>query len=122
MVFLYNFTAMKINGVSINVNLILLTFSKSWSCFIIFAIMLGCNKTSGPEKTKISIESTTQSNAQVKVSRYTGLDDMPIFNSKTDSAGTGTFEIILQRPMFVTIQIGEKWGELYLSPGDELVI
>ncbi len=83
--------------------------------------LLGCKHTEG-DKAKITIRSRSQLNAAVKVIHYIDLGQRTIAEFKTDSTGFGSFEIILQKPMFVNIQIGEKYGEIYLAPGYDLQI
>lgn len=96
--------------------------SKTWLLFIILHfVILGCNNNE-TGKAKITIKSTTQPSAEVKISLYTGLDQVTIGESKTDSTGNSSFEVTLQKPMFAIIQIGKKYGEVYLSPGYDLHI
>jgi hypothetical protein len=83
--------------------------------------LLGCKHTED-DKAKITIRSQSQLNAPVKVIHYIDLGQRTIAESKTDSTGFGSIEIILQKPMFVNIQIGEKYGEIYLAPGYDLQI
>lgn len=84
-------------------------------------IVIGCND-KVTDKAKVEIKSTTQPNAEVKISFYNALDQVTISESKTDSIGNSSFEVILQKPMFALIQIGNKYGEVYLSPGYDLRI
>lgn len=83
--------------------------------------LFGCKHTGG-DKAKITIRSRSQTNAEVRVIHYAALGQRTIAESKTDSTGFGSFEIILQKPMFVNIQIGEKYSEIYLAPGYDLQI
>jgi thiol-disulfide isomerase/thioredoxin len=96
--------------------------TKIWRWFAILSfVVLGCN-TKENDKATITIKSTTQLNADVKVSLYKNLDDTTLIESKTDSTGLSSFEVTLQKPIFVVFQIGKKYGEVYLSPGYNLVI
>lgn len=88
---------------------------------IALLFLFGCEHTEG-DKAKITIRSRSQLNAAVKVIHYIELGQRTIGESKTDSTGSSSFEIILQKPMFVNIQIGEKYGEIYLAPGYDLQI
>lgn len=91
------------------------------SLAVLAFVILGCKK-GEHEKAKITIRSTTQLNAAVKVSLYNNLDQTTLVESKTDSMGNSSFEVTLQGPMFAIIQIGRKYGEVYLSPDYDLVI
>lgn len=88
---------------------------------ILYFVLIGCGNKEN-DKATITIKSTTQLNAEVKISQYSNIDRVTLYESKTDSSGNGTFELVLQKPMFVTIQIGKKYGEVYLSPGYNLHI
>jgi thiol-disulfide isomerase/thioredoxin len=87
----------------------------------IFAIQ-GCDNTNGDGFSKISIRKATQHNAAVIVSIFNNLEPTTLVESKTDSMGNCSFKIPTQGPMYVSIQIGEKYGEVYLEPGYELTI
>ncbi len=92
--------------------------SKIWLLLIILnVVMIGCNENN---KVKIRIKST-QPNAEIKISLYT-LEQVIIHESKTDSLGNSSFEVTVQRPMFANIQIGKKYGEVYLASGYDLAI
>lgn len=96
--------------------------SKTWLLFIILNfVLIGCNNTE-TTKVKIGIKSTTQPNSEVKISSDNALDQVTISESKTDSIGNSSLEVTLQKPMFALIQIGNKYGEVYLSPGYDLLI
>lgn len=97
-------------------------FIKTWRWLIILHfIILGCNSKEA-DKVKISIKSTTQPNAEVKISQYVALELVIISEARTDSIGNSFLELSLQKPVFAIIQIGEKYGEVYLSPGYDLLI
>lgn len=96
--------------------------SKLCFCFLIVHITLsGCGDKDS-NNTKITIDSKTQANAAVRLFYNSNFDEKTLLETKTDSAGYSAFELTLQKPMFVIIKIGEKFGELYLSPGDNLHI
>lgn len=97
-------------------------FSRIFLLLSIPILFLLCCKHTEGDKAKITIRSRSQLNAEVKVIRYIDLGQRTIGESKTDSTGSSSFEIILQKPMFVNIQIGEKYGEIYLAPGYDLQI
>jgi thiol-disulfide isomerase/thioredoxin len=95
---------------------------KTWLYFLLLHLALqGCNERES-NKATISIKSKTQLNAPIKIYHSNYLDDTILIESKTDSVGGSSFELPLSKPMFVTIQIGEKYGELYVSPGDNLQV
>jgi len=96
-------------------------FSKNCILFIVYFLILGCNNKE-TDKAKITIKSTTQASVNVKVSLYSALDQVTIGESKTDSLGNSSFEVTLQKPIFAIIQIGNKYAEVYLSPGSDLHI
>jgi hypothetical protein len=50
------------------------------------------------------------------------LDKISLGESTTDSAGNSSIEIALYRPTIALIQIGQKYGEVYLAPGYHLLI
>jgi len=98
------------------------TLSKTWRWFAILSfIMLECH-TKENDKATITIKSTTQFNAAVKVNLLKNLDETKLIESKTDSTGFTSFEVTLHKPILLGIQIGKKYGEVYLSPGYNLVI
>jgi len=84
-------------------------------------IIPGC-KDQETNKAKIEIKSTTQASAKVKISFLNALDQVTISESKTDSTGFCSFDVALDKPMLSLIQIGNKYGEIYLSPGYDLHI
>jgi thiol-disulfide isomerase/thioredoxin len=86
-------------------------------CFIV----QGCN-TKTNNKAIITIRSKTQLNEDITVSQNNGLEYVTLVESKTDSSGHSSFEVALQKPLFVTIQIGEKYGEVYLVPGYDITV
>jgi len=96
-------------------------FSKTgvWLIILHF-VMLGCDSKEN-DKAKITIKST-QHNAVVKISLYNNLDQVTLIESETDSVGNSLFELTLQKPMFTYIQIGNRYGEVYLSSGYNLLI
>ena len=84
-------------------------------------ILSGCN----PEPNKgatITIKSATQPNSAVKISVIKNLDELILAEAATDSAGNSSFELALNQPTIALIQIGEKYGEVYLAPGYRLLI
>ena len=96
--------------------------SKTCLCFAIQSfIILGCN-TKENDKATITIKSITQLNADVKISLYKNLDQTTLIESKTDSTGFSSDEVTLHKPILVLVQIGKKYGEVYLCPGFDLVI
>ena len=96
--------------------------SKTWLWFAILSLIaLECN-TKENDKATITINCTTQFNAAVKVNLFKNLDQTKLIESKTDSAGFTSFEVTLHKPIFLGIQIGKKYGEVYVSPGYNLVI
>ena len=97
-------------------------FSKAWRWLIIlYLVVQGCNNKEA-DKVKITIKSITQPNAEVKISQYVALELVAMSESKTDSIGKNSLELPLQKPVFAIIQIGKKYGEVYLSPGYDLLI
>jgi thiol-disulfide isomerase/thioredoxin len=96
--------------------------SKTWLNIVLLVLALqGCNDRV-TNKATVSIKGKTQLNAPIKISRSKYLVDTTLYESKTDTAGSGSFELPLSKSMFVTIQIGEKYGELYVSPGYNLLV
>ena len=90
---------------------------------IVFAcLLLGCSSKETRSSATITIYSTTQTNAEVKISRFSLLEQTTLFTSRTDSTGYCTFEMPVDTPMFAQIQVGERYGEVYLSPDSELTI
>ena len=81
----------------------------------------GCNPEDKKEVT-ITIKSATQPNSAVKISVRRNLDQMTLAEAATDSAGNSSFELALNEPTSALIQIGEKYGEIYLAPGYRLLI
>ena len=98
------------------------TPAKTWLYVLLLLLALqGCNNKNS-NKATVTIKSKTQLSAPIKLSRPNYLDDTTLLESETDTTGSGTFDLALTKPMFVTIQIGEKYGELYVSPGYNLQV
>jgi len=96
--------------------------SKTWLGLVILPFLfIGCTNKENDTAT-ITIKSKTQLNEEVKISLYTNIDQVTLYESKTDSVGHCSFVLPLKKPMFVTIQIGKKYGEVYLSSGYDLQI
>lgn len=95
--------------------------SKTSLCLFALAfILLGCNPE--PNKATITIKSATQPNSRVKISVLKNLDQLTLAEAATDSAGNSSFELALTQPTIALIQIGEKYGEVFLAPGYKLFI
>lgn len=83
-------------------------------------LIIGCNEKES-NNAVITITST-QPHVDVIVSRYQNLYRDTLVLSKTDSLGVSKFELPVNESMLILFQIGKKYGEVYLSPGDKLVI
>lgn len=94
---------------------------KNQLCLTVVLLLLAACGARENDKAKIIITST-QARADILITRIHTLKSDTLLTSKTDSVGSCTFEIPVTKPMFVIIQIGKKYGEVYLSPGDDLVI
>lgn len=86
-----------------------------------YSLIIGCDNEM-KDKVKITIKSKSQLKEKIVVSRDINLDQDTLIEAKTDSLGNSSFDVSLQKPIFATIQIGRKYGEVYLSPGYDLVI
>lgn len=84
-------------------------------------ILSGCNPQHA-RTARITIRSTTQPNSAVKISVVRTLDKTSLFETTTDSVGNCSFEMTLRTPTIALIQIGKKYGEVYLAPGYALLI
>jgi thiol-disulfide isomerase/thioredoxin len=99
-----------------------MSLSKIFLCVAALSLVLtGCNPDQD-NKVTITIKSTTQLNSPVKISVIKNLDQVTLFETATDSAGNSTFEVALDQPTTALIQIGKKYGEVYLAPGYRLLI
>lgn len=84
-------------------------------------MLTGCSHE--PDKmATITIKSATQPNSAVKLSLIKNLDQLTLVEAETDSAGNSSFEVLLNHPTIALIQIGKKYGEVYLAPGYKLLI
>ena len=84
-------------------------------------MLTGCSHE--PDKmATITIKSATQRNSAVRLSLIKNLDQLTLVEAETDSAGNSSFEVPLNHPTIALIQIGEKYGEVYLAPGYKLLI
>lgn len=88
---------------------------------IVILIILSCNDKE-EDKTRITIKTNTQPDSEVKLSSYNLIEQITIYESKTDSIGSSSFELVLKKPMFLLMQIGDKYSEVYLAPGYDLLI
>ena len=84
-------------------------------------ILSGCNPEPDNSVT-ITIKSLTQQNSAVKVSVMRNFDHLTLVETTIDSAGNSSFELDLNEPTIALIQIGKKYGEVYLAPGYRLFI
>ncbi|HEU5145973.1 MAG TPA: TlpA disulfide reductase family protein [Chryseosolibacter sp.] len=84
-------------------------------------VALGC-ATEQNNKATLTIKSTTQPNSKVTINVLKNLDKINLAESTTDSAGNSSVEIPLDKPTIALIQIGEKYGEVYLAPGYDLLV
>lgn len=99
-----------------------MSLSKIFLCAAaLSSVLIGCNSEKDTRAT-ITIKSTTQLNSAVKLSVIKNLDQLTLFETATDSAGNSSFELALNQPTISLIQIGEKYGEVYLAPGYRLLI
>lgn len=89
---------------------------------VLMCVIVGCTTKPDHKKVKITIQSTNQLNAEVKLSREMFLERTILLESRTDSNGHCSIELTVQKPMFVLIQIGERYGELHLAPDYDFVI
>ncbi len=90
---------------------------------ILILVVFGCvTKDHNENKVRIQINSKTQLNAEVKLSSYTLIDQTMLTESKTDSSGFCLVELTIQEPTFALIQIGKKYGEVFLSPGYNITV
>lgn len=83
--------------------------------------LFACNHEDSKTAT-ITIKSTTQPNSAVKVSVIKNLDRLTLAEAATDSAGNSSFELAINQPTIALIQIGKKYGEVYLAPGYKLLL
>lgn len=86
-----------------------------------FVLLSACNSKQDNSAT-ITIKSTTQQNAAVRISVIRNLDQITLLETTTDSAGNCSFELPLDQPTTAIIQIGKKYGEVYLAPEYRLLI
>ncbi len=85
---------------------------------VLYVVFIGCTK-KDQDKVQITIHGGEQ-NSEVRLSIEKNLIDTVLFKSQTDSLGQCKIELNLHEPMFVLIQIGKKYAELYLAPGYDL--
>lgn len=85
-------------------------------------VLLLCCNPAPDDIATITIKSNSQQNSAVKISVPKYLGQTTLFETTTDSAGYSSFEIALSRPTIALIQIGKKYGEVYLAPGYKLQI
>ena len=79
----------------------------AWVLIVALSIVVTACSKKDSGKAKITIRSSTQANAEVKITLLDALDQITISESKTDSSGNSSFEIELQKPVFATIRIGK---------------
>lgn len=89
--------------------------------FLLIPLILGCSKTPST-KVRISIIDSIQSEVPVKITQSTGIGETIITEGVLDSTGRFTTLFDLERPTLAIIQIGQKYGELYLEAGYDLCI
>ncbi|GAB2772032.1 TlpA disulfide reductase family protein [Rhabdobacter roseus] len=83
-----------------------------------------CQSGPGTRTVKLTIQSTPQLPLPVKLDTLDMISTASLIPTETalDSAGRIVLELELPRPMFATLELGERFQTLYLTPGDELTI
>lgn len=94
-------------------------FNTSALVGVIFVVHIACN--SG-DKATVTVHLPKQPNAKVEILPSELLDRTVIVSTKTDSLGNCDFDLKVDKPKFVYVKVGESYGEIYVSPGDELVV
>lgn len=91
-------------------------------CLAAFSFIAAACTLKQNKKATITIKSATQANSPVTLSLLKNLDKINLVESTTNSAGNSSIEMALYKPTIALIQIGEKYGEVYLAPGYNLLI
>ncbi|HEY0741697.1 MAG TPA: TlpA disulfide reductase family protein [Chryseosolibacter sp.] len=86
---------------------------------VIFIVHVACNSS---DKATFTVHLPKQPNVEIIISPSEVLEATPILSTRTDSLGNRVFDIEVGKPKFVYLKIGNSYGELYVSPGDELMI
>lgn len=96
--------------------------SNIYLCLGAFSFIVSGCTLEQDKKATITIRSATQANSPVTISLLKNLDKINLVEATTDSAGNSSIEMALLMPTIALIQIGEKYGEVYLAPGYDLLI
>lgn len=86
---------------------------------VLGVVFISCAKKDAQDKVQIDIRGG-EPNSEVRLSIEKNLIDTVLVKSQTDSLGQSKIELELHDPMFVLIQIGKKYVEIYLAPGYNL--
>jgi thiol-disulfide isomerase/thioredoxin len=89
---------------------------------LLFAVLLLFQCTTKLKIATVTIISKNQPNVDVIIRHVNGIHLEKFTQSATDSSGHCLIDIPMENPRFLYLQIGNKYGEFYLSPGDSLTI
>jgi thiol-disulfide isomerase/thioredoxin len=84
-----------------------------------FFMQLGCSKI---EDKQVKLRTKYIDNGIFKITVFKDLEQVTLAESKLDSSGWGDLKFEIEKPTLAYIQIDNNYGELYLTPGDDLVI
>jgi thiol-disulfide isomerase/thioredoxin len=88
---------------------------------VIFLVLLGCTEKKQIQLVRIKVKAEDQRNRNLKINIFQNLDQQTLAISKLDSLGYGWLEFNITKPVFATIQVGEKFSELYIEPGYDMI-
>jgi thiol-disulfide isomerase/thioredoxin len=89
---------------------------------LIFVYFLfGCHEKDYSSTIRIKIVARDQRNETAKITSYKNLDEQILFDEKIDSSGNTSFSTRLSKPTFATFQLGNKYSEVYLVPGYDII-
>jgi thiol-disulfide isomerase/thioredoxin len=88
---------------------------------LLIVFQIGCSDRAD-QRVLIRILSQSQPKTEVKISVIKSMKEVVLLDATTDSLGFSSSELSLDKPMFVLLKVGKKYGELYLTPGDNLFI
>lgn len=88
---------------------------------LIVVCIAGCSRKEKSSGVKLSLTSSSE-NPIAKLTLYKNLDEITLAETTLDSIGNGVLEFNLTEPTIAYIQIGDKYGELYLAPGYNLTV
>jgi len=85
------------------------------------AVAIGCSQKESNTVT-LTINSDLEKGQPVKITSYKNLEELILAEGKLDSLGQALIEIKMDNPTVAYLRIGDKYSEVYLTPGNKMQV